>query len=163
MDSLKPEIWGPGQILAGDDFGARDAEPMSNDRFAQRQDAIHRMNVDLADADSALDGLFSYVGERNSPADFTQQVEAIVRKHRDDAIRHLPNILDREEAEQAFGGLLRRYGRLALHTDLATRVKSRAEGAEQALSRIKAAAVADPDGLPDRFRSEEHTSELQSH
>lgn len=152
MDDRNLDMWGPGIVLQPDNFGGLADETTDGaDRFAERQDAVHRLNVGLAGADTEASELLSIVAQPDD-YDFSAEVEKLFRKRRDETLKGFRHPADRGDAIHGFEELTRRYMDRALAMSLDRRVQSRAAGAEQALGRIKAAAVADPDGLFDRLR-----------
>jgi hypothetical protein len=152
VDDRNLDMWGPGIVLQPDNFGGSlNEEPGSDDRFAERQDALHRLNVGLAGADTEASELLSIVAKPDD-YDFSAEVEKLFRERRDETLKGLRHPTDRGDAIHDFEELTRRYMDRALAMNLDRRVQSRAAGAERALGRIAAAAIADPDGLLDRLR-----------
>jgi len=151
LDDRELDSWGPGIVLQPDNFVGRGSDTTGGEnRFTERQDAIHRLNVGLAGTDAQASELLNFV-PTSDDFDFSAEMENLFRRRRSEILKDLRHPADRDEAIQSFEDLMRRHMGRAFAMNLDRRVRARAAGAEQALERIVAAAVADPDRLFDRL------------
>lgn len=148
-----PRLPGSGILVTPEAFGYSPGDAAPGDVFARRQDAIVHLNGALAEADAAAAKALEERRARffadGGATDFAAGQRELLNGLRKTALRNARRE-GRAELGQAFDALAERHLRRAVSAEHEARVRARALGAERALGAYRDAALADPDGLPDR-------------